>query len=276
MILYTVPTLTIVFMLVSALVAIGLPILIGLYLSKKRRLPWKLFFFGALIFLIFVLVFESIFNQLILNSTGVFGSFITSNTWALAIYGGLAAGVFEEVGRKIGFKVLVKQSDNPEDSLMVGAGHGGIEAIVLVGITMIVNSIMSVLYNKDALASLIGDPAALQLILDQMDALSQMPSSTFLLSGLERMIAIALHISLSVLVYRSVFESNHKKLLYFAIGIHALFDFLAVMLNSMIPAVWLEVVLLFAMVPVVWYALLNLKQMKQNKLQTLEPKVETQ
>ena len=51
---------------------------------------------------------------------------LTGNIWFYALYGGIAAGVFEETGRFTAMKFWMKKSLSKESSFMYGVGHGGI------------------------------------------------------------------------------------------------------------------------------------------------------
>ena len=69
---------------------------------------------------------------------------IRGNIWLYALYGGLMAGLFEETGRYLAFSfALKKYRAKNVNALMYGAGHGGFEAIVIVGLTMINNIVWS-------------------------------------------------------------------------------------------------------------------------------------
>ena len=51
----------------------------------------------------------------------------------MRLYGGLMAGVFEETGRYVSFKWFLKKETRIQDGLSYGIGHGGIEAMLIVG-----------------------------------------------------------------------------------------------------------------------------------------------
>ena len=71
---------------------------IGAMIFSKIRLKGMLryVFVGAAVFVLFVLVLESGMHALVF---GISGEGITKNIWIYALYGGLAAGLFEETGR---------------------------------------------------------------------------------------------------------------------------------------------------------------------------------
>ena len=114
---------------------------------------------------------------------------------------------------------------------MYGAGHGGIEAFLLVGVTMAANIVYALMLNAGTLDSATG--AAISA------ALSDVAPGMFLASIVERIGAVALHLSLSVLVW---FAAKNRKALWLfpiAILLHALVDAVAVILASYVRNVWL-------------------------------------
>ena len=74
-----------------------------------------------------------------------------------------------------------------------------------------------------------------------LSALWQTPSAYYFLGGLERVIAITLHISLSLLVFRAV-KYGEKKYLLLAYFLHFLVDAAAVLINAYLPLWTVEIV----------------------------------
>ena len=110
--------------------------------------------------------------------------------------------------------------------MLVGAGHGGVEAIIIgvIGVLTVVN--MVVMRNADL--SAMGIPAdQLALANQQVAAFWDLPAYMGLLGLAERVFAICLHISLSVMVLYSV---AYKKPVWFWLAMlwHALVDAVAV------------------------------------------------
>ena len=112
-------------MVISLLLSVGLPIFLGIFIYKKTKAWVPAFFIGCGIFVGFAMILEQICHAIVLTVTG---SVIRDNIWLYAIYGGLAAALFEECGRWIAMKFCLKKHLTRENALMYGAGHGGIEA----------------------------------------------------------------------------------------------------------------------------------------------------
>ncbi len=248
----------ILFMAISAFLCIVIPLAIGFYFHKKFHQSIDLFVIGGFTFFVFALVLEQILHYFIQSSS--FGTVLSNNIWLLAIYGGLAAGLFEEVGRFLSLRYTYSKYKNPNSSLMVGAGHGGTEAIIIVGITMISNIVFAILINQNLLGEVIPQGAEYDTIMSAFLELSEMAPGIILLSVWERVIAISFHIALSVVVFRSVMDRNIKYLV-FAFLLHFGFDVIAVILSSYFNAIWVEVCLMILVVPVVYLAVITLQKM---------------
>lgn len=237
----TVSTATIVCMLISCLIGFAIPIGLYIFFRKTVNAETAPFFIGCGTFLIFALVLESGLHQFILGTS--FGETIRNNTLYYAIYGGLCAGIFEEFGRLICFRTLLKSyMYKDSNALMYGAGHGGLEAMMVLGVTMINNIAYSSIINKGELAKYTATMApdaeeAFRVIINQ---LITAPSWQFLLGGIERIIAIILQISLTVLVWMAVTRKHRFYYFPLAILIHTVVDAVPVILsgNGMnVPAV---------------------------------------
>ncbi len=256
MFLYTIPNATIICMIITALIAIGVPIVLPIIIHKKTKQKWTVFLVGAAIWVIFALVLEGALNNSVVTRTN-----IQSNLWVYAVYGAFAAGIFEETGRFIAFKYVLKKHREPETALMYGAGHGGIESIILVGLTMISNITAAIMINSGTLANLISDPTKLQATLNQMQPLSTAVPAVMLLGGAERILAIALQLAFSVIVFKAVKEN---KIGYFilAILLHAFVDFGAVVLTHYIVVWQYELILLVEVIVIGWFTIKLYRDMK--------------
>ncbi len=217
----TVPILSMIFMFLAGLSSIVLPILLFLWFKLKMKADILPFFVGCAVMLVFAFVLEASVHQVVLMHSPV-GETIRGNTWLYALYGGLMAGLFEESGRFIAFRKGLKSRLNKDaNALMYGAGHGGIEAVVVLGITNLNNLIYSVLINtgntKILTGPLTGDLKA--QVETAIQALITTPSYLFLLGMVERIFAISLHIALSVLVWFAVKYAKEGKGYLFPLAI---------------------------------------------------------
>ena len=216
----TIPVLSILAMAGSALIGIAIPAVLYIIFRKKgaKHLP---FWTGCVTFVLFALVLEQLAYSFLMKTA--LWMTISSNVWLYGIVGGFMAGLFEETGRFVAFKtVLRKQRGNDTNALMYGAGHGGIEAVILLSVAMVINLVFSLQYNAGIPSSLGGSAQALQI--------AALPSTIFLAGGVERMIAVAIHVSLCVLVWFAAKDGKKFWLFPLAILLHLFVDAVAVIL----------------------------------------------
>ena len=233
-------------MAANAFLGIAVPVCLAVYLVRKHRAKLSSILIGAGTFILFALVLESILHQLVLK--GPHGSDILGNTLLYAIYGGLAAGVFEETGRFLSMKFLMKKEPSkPLPGIAYGVGHGGAEMLIIFGITMINNLVISALINSgqtDAIFAKVPEEAAGQLQA-QLDQLQTLGAGTLLIGLWERFSALILHLGLSMLVWVAV-RKGGKWLWLFpaAIVLHAIVDAGTVLLQKSTGLVPLELIVM--------------------------------
>ena len=220
---------------VSMLLSVGLPIFLCIFVHKKTKAWVPAFFIGCGIFVGFAMILEQILHMVVLTATG---SVLQDNIWLYGIYGGLAAALFEETGRWIAMKFCLKKHLTKENALMYGAGHGGIEAFLILGMSSMSNLLTAAMINGGLMEKTMSalDASAQEQTYNQLSVLWTTPAYQFYLAPVERIIAIALQIGLSVLVYSAV-KTGKKLHLAAAFGIHFAVDFLTVVLASYVP-VW--------------------------------------
>jgi hypothetical protein len=73
--------------------------------------------------------------------------FLSANPVLLALVAGLFPGVFEETGRLVAFKTVLRKRRNRETSISYGIGHGGFEVILILGLTYIQYIAYAVMIN---------------------------------------------------------------------------------------------------------------------------------
>lgn len=240
-----VPTSSIILMAVNAVFGIAVPIILSWYLVRKHHARLSTILIGAGTFILFALVLESLLHQLVLK--GPHGETIMGNPLWYALYGGLAAGIFEETGRFLSMKFLMKKEPaTPLPGVAYGVGHGGAEMLIIFGITMISNLVISILINSgeaDTLFSKAPAEAAAQ-VQAQLDSLQSVTAGTCLVGLWERFSALLLQLGLSVLVWVAV-RNGGKWLWLFpaAIVLHAIVDAGAVLLQKSVGMVPLELII---------------------------------
>jgi len=210
--------LSILSMCISAAIAIVLPIAAALYLNKKYNTSWKAVVVGVLIFIVFQPLTR--FQLLGLwQKTNWYTYNSVVNPWSIYLIAGFTAGIFENVGRFIGFKFFLKDKLEWKNGIAYGIGHGGIEAALLAGIPFI-NLIVTSLINGTTVYNFPG---------------------MYLLGGIERIFAMTLHVALSLVVLYGVKNKKNRYLLY-AILLHGIVDSsIGFVKNTILLEAWVAV-----------------------------------
>lgn len=219
---------SIVCMAISAIISIGLPITLFVVFYKKHGAKLLPMIMGILGFVLFALILERSINVMVLNKFA-----LTEKPFLYVIYGIFMAGIFEETARFISFKIIKKKYTGIETGLAYGIGHGGIESILLVGLTMINTIIFSIMINTGNIETITRklQNATLNEVNVQITALLTIAPYSFLIGGMERIFAIGVQLSLSIIVYHSVYGKNKLWLYPFAILLHAIADIPAMLMK---------------------------------------------
>ncbi len=221
-------------MVLDIVLGFAVPVCLAWWMIKKYKVRLSTILIGAATFIVFALVLEALVHKIVLG--GSLGATIQGKTLYYALYGGLMAGLFEETGRFLSMKFLMKKEPTTVlPGLAYGAGHGGVEMLIVFGISMISNLVMSVMINAGQLETIVSQtPAEAQ---EQVRAaaaqLAELRAGSLLLGLWERISALILHLSLSVLVWAAV-RKGGKWLWLFpaAILLHAGVDAQAVILSK--------------------------------------------
>ncbi len=227
-----------------------LPIALAIGLRRKYRVPWVYFSVGVLTFIgaqIVHLPLNHLFETLEVLPDG---SGSTDNVIAMAAILGLTAGVTEELSRAAGYSI-VKKARRFQDGIMLGLGHGGIEAMLVA--VVLATSVSSLVYFSEANESVVDLlPEQAVAIEKQINLLTETPMLA-VAPLVERIIALAMQVSLSVIVLQAFVKRNWLYVLS-AIIIHATFDFVAVYASNEISNVWLleGILALFVLPFVLW------------------------
>ena len=156
---------TILWSALAAAAGIGLPVLVFLVWKFKFCRGAKLFpaVVGAVTFVVFAQVLEGVPKAIFFGGgTGV-SQYVLTHAWAYTLIGCLLAGVFEEVGRYLAFRFLLKRYTNRRDAVTYGIGHGGIEAILVLGLTAINNIAIAQLVNSGSIETITNGLTGAQL-----------------------------------------------------------------------------------------------------------------
>jgi uncharacterized membrane protein YhfC len=222
---------------------IALPFWLGLRLRKKLQVPMKVWGVGALAFVVSQVV------HLPLNwALGMLGTPRALGLLPLpllALAAGLSAGLCEELARYAAMRWLLKKHRGWASGVQYGAGHGGIEAIVL---GVLVGASLVGVFIAPWLESSTPDVAI------SLAEYWHTPWYLPIYGGIERVSAIACHIGMSVLVMRAV---THRRVSYLAaaIGVHTALDAFALLLHTSLGILLTEVFALVFGAVMIWLVL---------------------
>jgi uncharacterized membrane protein YhfC len=199
---------------------------------RRLAVSWRYFGYGAAIFLLFQGLTRIPAVQLIqLN----FGPLLRSSgplLWGWLVCLALTAGLFEEVGRYLGYRVLLRREARTwNKAIMFGLGHGGFESMVLTSGLMLLT-----VFNVQALLG--GGleqlpPEQRAPAADQLALIAAHPWLFPALAAFERLWTVPIQVAFSVLVLQ-VFVRGSLSWLWLAIAAHTVVDLVAVGLPQLL------------------------------------------
>jgi ABC-2 type transport system permease protein len=256
------------FLVLTLLLITLLPLAAAIALRRRWKVPWWLFLAGGLAFALAQALHLPLNDWLTdlgwLETPAAAGTTILRSALLL----GLTAGLSETLARTAGFALLRRQGHASRwaDAVMFGLGHGGIEAMGLIGVlTAAQVSALTALRGAD-LAALDLPAAQMALVTQQLAQLESSPWRLLLAFG-ERAIAVALHVGLSVLVWRA-FDRRRPWLVIVAVAIHASVDATAVYAGQRLEEglLWLLLFLLIASPLFIWAWQIRPRQAPERQL----------
>ena len=190
--------------LLNALLMISMPVALAIFLARRWKLGWRLWLVGAAGFVISQ-VGHIPFNAWmsgVLNQTALVHLSPANQTLFNAVFLGLSAGLFEELTRYAVLRWWLKDARSWRRGVLAGAGHGGVEAILLGCLALYAFLQFSALRTADL--STIVSPTQLAQAQQQVAAYWSGPWYAALLGALERLFTIVIQVSLAVIVLQAL------------------------------------------------------------------------
>ena len=223
-----IPTLSFVTAGITLFISLILPVIVLLVLSRK----WKLnhipsaWFLGAVGFFIpQMLIRTRMLNSFAANPS--FQAFAENHYIFYCLILAFTAGAFELAGR-YGVAKALKRDMTFRRCLGAGLGHGGIEAMILIGITYINNLIYMVMIQTGTFEVTIAQAAAAGADVSQLYALQDTLLATspwlFLVAGYERLLTMVCHVAMSLMVCWGVWQNRPGKSMIACLLFHTLLD----------------------------------------------------
>ena len=230
-------------LIITVLLMIAIPV--GCFLSwrgkHKQQTKISYLIAGAIGFILSARVLELGVHYVCILADNPVSRFINGNTWAFVLYGTMMAGIFEECGRHIVFKYILKKNRTRENAVLYGIGHGGIEILAVLLPTMILYLVIAILFSQGNV-----EEAMKQLKITEETAAAALPSvqaaaafdyGMMAMNVVERLFAMSLHIGLTVIVYYGVI-SEKKGFLPLAILLHMLMDTFPALYQRGVVPLW--------------------------------------
>lgn len=215
--------------IVTLFISLILPVLIlGVFSVKNKRqgigTAWLL---GALGFLV-----PQVFIRLpILNSLATTSWFIAFSQNHIFLYSlslAFTAGLFELAGRFAAAKWMARKNLTYKNSLAAGLGHGGIEAMLIIGMTYVNNLTLMVMINSGSFEVLLNQTAAQGGDVSQLQAayaaITAATPGIFLLAGFERLLTMTAQAAMSMIVCWGVHVKKAGRASLLCLLFHTLID----------------------------------------------------
>jgi uncharacterized membrane protein YhfC len=219
-------------MAASVLFVVAYPLALAVIAHRRLHVGWRYLAYGATVFFIFQLATRVPAVQFIQSAIGEQLKASQTLMWTWLVVLALTAGLFEEVGRYIGYRVFMRREEKTwSKAIMYGLGHGGLESIVLVGGLTLIGLVNLWSIASGGLTQLPEDQRALAA--QQIATLNAQPGWAALLSAWERLWTVPIQVAFSVIVLQ-VFRRGRLIWLLWAILGHAFVDLVAVGLQQVL------------------------------------------
>ena len=234
-------------LIITVILMAAIPVLFFILWRRKHprrtRISWLLA--GMAGFLVSARVLELGVHYFCIIRDNPVSRLINGNTAAFVLYGTVMAGVFEECGRHLILKYIMKKNRTRENAVLYGIGHGGIEILAVVLPLIITYLTIAVLFSsgntETALSTLKITEETAKTALPSVQAAAAFDYAQMAMNVLERLIAMLFHIGLTVIVFYGVI-SGKKACLPLAVLLHMLGDtFPALYQRGLLPLWAVEV-----------------------------------
>ena len=195
-----------IWLAVAAVIGIVVPLGLAIWWMVKKKESFVTYLVGMLVFVVFVFVLEKpIQNALIIPDHAV-SRFINARPILWGFVVGLFPGVFEETGRFIAFKTVLKKRRNKETSVTYGLGHGGVEMMIVYGLSYATYLSYAVMINTGTFQPVIDQvmeqaPDQIDAVYQMVDVIATFSFGTLCLGLVERVFAFLFHVGASMLVF---------------------------------------------------------------------------
>ena len=234
---------SIISLIITVILMIAIPVIFFIYWRRKNKertnISWLIA--GALGFLVSARVLELGVHYFCIIADNPISRFINGSTVAFVLYGIIMAGVFEECGRHIIMKTILKKNRTRENAVLYGIGHGGIEILAVILPSMIFTLIIAIVFSsgdtENALRTLKITEETAEAALPSVQTAASFDYAMMAMNVIERLSAMCLHIGLTVIVYYGIVNGK-KAFLPLAIVLHMIMDTFAALYQRGVTPLW--------------------------------------
>ena len=222
-------------MVIATVLFIVVPAVLWIVWCVKKKEKFTTILIGAAAFFLFAIVLEKPIQNVLIFPTAMglkehaASQFINARPVLWAFLVGFFPGLFEETGRFVAFKTVLKKRKNRETSISYGLGHGGFEVVFILGITYITYISYCLMINSGTFATIVQQVEAVAP--DQVDAYLALPAQlasitagSILIAIWERIFAVMFHTGASVIVFYAAKDKKKLWLYPLAILLHTAMD----------------------------------------------------
>ena len=230
-------------LIITVVLMIAAPIALFIYWRRKHKeqtnISWLIA--GALGFIVSARMLELGVHYFCILADNPVSRFINGSTAVYVLYGTIMAGVFEECGRYVVLKTIMKKNRTRENAVLYGIGHGGIEILAVLLPAMVLYLVVAILFSagdtENALKTLNITEETAVAALPSVQTAASFDYGVMALNVIERLLAMFVHIGLTVIVYYGVVNSK-KLCLPMAIVLHMLADTFPALYQRNILPLW--------------------------------------
>ena len=230
-------------LIIAVVLTAAITVIFFIYWSQKHKHHTKISWLiaGAAGFIVSALVLEQGVHYFCVISDNPVSRFINGNTAVYVLYGIIVAGVFEECGRFLILKYVMKRNRTLDNAVLYGIGHGGAEILAVVLPSLIIYLAVAVMFSggnaENALHALNITEETAAAALPSVRAAAAFDLGTMAMNFIERLSALLLQIGLTVIIYYGV-KNARRFCLPMAILLHMLMDLFPALYQRGLVPLW--------------------------------------
>ena len=230
-------------LIITVVLMIVIPVLFFIYWRVKHREQTNIRYLvaGAVGFLVSARILELGVHYFCILADNPVSRFINGSTAAYVLYGTVMAGVFEECGRHIILKYMMKKNRTRENAVLYGIGHGGIEILAVILPAMVTYLVVAFMFSRgnveEAVHSLKITEDTAAAALPSVLAAAAFDYTAMAMNVVERLLAMLVHIGLTVIVFYGVMTAG-KGCLPLAILLHMAVDTFPALYQRGVVQLW--------------------------------------